>query len=288
MEAKEMTESTVTETQKQNGNEPGKDKQALKRRDFLKLSLAGLAVTVGPSVMWKTASSGSGHGEEESPHSWAMVVDQAKCVGCGHCTLACRAHNDVPEDISWNRIIKDEEEGTFLPIPCMHCEDAPCVHVCPVKATYHRPDGIVMMDYDRCIGCRYCEMACPTGSRSFNWREFTEDNPAVPTWGQPEVARRPRGVVEKCSFCYQRIDRGLEQGLTPGVDQAATPACVVACPTGARIFGDLNDPDSAVSKALRKYPSFRLREDLGTGPRVYYLPPRDKENNESDNVEACS
>jgi Fe-S-cluster-containing dehydrogenase component len=145
-----------------------------------------------------------------------------------------------------------------------------------------------MMDYERCIGCRYCEMACPYGSRSFNWEAFTEDNPAVPMWGQPEVPRRPRGVVEKCSFCFNRIDRGLAYGLTPGVDKAATPACVVACPTGARLFGDLNDPESPVSKALARSPSYRLREDLGTGPRVYYLPPREKEENNLEKEETSS
>jgi len=131
-----------------------------------------------------------------------------------------------------------------------------------------------MMDYDRCIGCRYCEVACPYGVRAFNWEEFTGPNPAVPTWGQPEVPRRPRGVVEKCSFCSHRIDRGLALGLTPGVDEEATPACVVACPVGARIFGDLNDPESEISQALENSPFYRLREGLGTASRVYYLPAR--------------
>jgi Fe-S-cluster-containing dehydrogenase component len=155
----------------------------------------------------------------------------------------------------------------------MQCEHAPCVDVCPVKASEYRPDGIVMVDYDKCIGCRYCEVACPYGARSFNWEAFTGPNPAVPEWGQPEVERRPRGVVEKCSFCYHRIDRGLANGLLPGVDRDATPACVGVCPTGARLFGDLNDPESNVSQILRNHNSFRLREDLGTGPRVYFLPP---------------
>jgi Fe-S-cluster-containing dehydrogenase component len=217
------------------------------------------------------ASSGS---KEKSEHSWAMVIDQSKCVGCGHCVLACQANNDTPPDITYTRIVETGKVGnkdTFLPVPCMHCADAPCTHVCPVGATYQRDDGIVMMDYDRCIGCRYCEVSCPYGARYFNWEEFEEPNPAVPTWGQPQVARRPRGVVEKCTFCYQRIDRGLEMGLTPGVDLAATPACVVACPMGARTFGDLNDPDSKVSKLLANNSSFRLKEDLGTEPRVYYL-----------------
>lgn len=252
------------------------EKKGFARRDFLKLGLAGLAVAAaGPSLVSKSKKASSGP-EGESAHSWAMVIDQSKCVGCGHCTLACQAHNDIPPDIEWVRLVETEPVGdkpTFLPVPCMHCGDAPCTHICPVGATYQRPDGIVMMDYDRCIGCRYCEMACPYGARSFNWKAFTEENPAVPVWGQPEVARRPRGVVEKCSFCFQRIDRGLGLGLTPGVDQAATPACVVACPMGARLFGDLNDPESPVSKRLAEHPSFRLREALGTEPRVYYLPP---------------
>ncbi len=143
-----------------------------------------------------------------------------------------------------------------------------------VRASTYRADGIVQMDYDRCIGCRYCEVACPYAARAFNWEAFTGDNPAVPEWGQPEVPRRPRGVVEKCSFCSHRIDRGMAYGLTPGIDEEATPACVVACPVGARMFGDLNDPESHVSRILNSTSFFRLREDLGTAPRVYYLPAR--------------
>ena len=140
-----------------------------------------------------------------------------------------------------------------------------------MKATYHREDGLVVMDYDRCIGCRYCQVACPYDARSFNWGVRSDVNPYVPTYGTPEVDRRPRGVVEKCTFCYQRIDRGMELGLTPGVDQDATPACVNVCPTGARIFGDIHDPESPVSQYLRAHTSYRLREDLGTAPRVYFI-----------------
>ena len=246
------------------------------RRDFLKVIAVGTAAVAGMRIASRTgASSPSGR----SPHSWAMVIDQAECTGCGQCTLACRAHNDVPPDISWNRVIEVDEMGDkkiYLSRPCMQCEHAPCVEVCMVGASYYRPDGIVMMDYDKCIGCRYCEVACPYGGRAFNWKEFKGPNPAVPTWGQPEVERRPRGVVEKCSFCYQRIDRGLALGLTPGVDNDATPACVVTCPTGARMFGDLNNPESIVSKKLAESSYYRLREGLGTNPRVYYLPAREE------------
>jgi Fe-S-cluster-containing dehydrogenase component len=252
------------------------EKKPVQRREFLKVLAFGSAVVGGMRLARLASASETG---EASPYKWVMVIDQAKCTGCGHCTLACRAHNDVSPDISWNRVLdagEVDDQPVFLPRPCMHCENAPCVDVCMVGASTHRPDGIVMMDYDKCIGCRYCEVACPYGARAFNWVEFSGPNPAVPEWGQPEVPRRPRGVVEKCSFCYQRIDRGLTLGLKPGVDADATPACVVACPMGARMFGDLNDPDSEVSRVLKKYSYFQLREDLGTSPRVYYLSPREE------------
>jgi Fe-S-cluster-containing dehydrogenase component len=230
----------------------------VKRRDFLKLAAAG-AVVAGGLRLAKLASASEGNGS--SPHKWVMVIDQSKCTGCEYCTKAGKVG----------------EKTVYLSRPCMHCEHAPCVEVCMVKASYHRPDGIVMMDYDRCIGCRYCEIACPYNARAFNWEKFDGPNPAVPEWGQPEVERRPRGVVEKCSFCAHRIDRGLTLGLKPGIDEEATPACVVACPVGARTFGDLNDPESAVSKLLASNSSYRLREDLGTAPRVYYLTAHEEE-----------
>ncbi len=247
-------------------------KKRLNRRDFLKVAGVGAAAVTATQILGKA---GASEGAASGPRQWAMVIDQSKCTGCGYCTLACQAHNDVSPDIQWNRVTPAGQvagKDVFLARPCMQCTKAPCVEVCPVKASYYRPDGIVMMDYDRCIGCRYCEVACPYQARSFNWKAFTGPNPAVPQWGQPEVARRPRGVVEKCAFCYQRIDRGLALGLTPGVDADATPACVVACPTGARVFGDIQDPDSKVSQLLRQKITYRLRDDLGTGPRVYYIP----------------
>jgi phenylacetyl-CoA:acceptor oxidoreductase subunit 1 len=113
--------------------------------------------------------------------------------------------------------------------------------------------------------------------RRFNWEVSTADNPYVPTWGIPEVPRRERGVVEKCTFCVQRIDRGLEQGLTPGIDQQATPACVNVCPVGARVFGDVRDPESPITKFLEENDTFVLREDLGTEPKVHYVRPSKEE-----------
>ncbi len=248
----------------------------VERKGFLKLLATGAGATAILAMLPKggKARASSAVSDGDAPN-WAMVIDQAKCIGCGHCVKACQASNDINPDIKWTKLFEVEDVGetnVYLPVPCMHCEHAPCVSVCPVGASYYREDGIVMMDYDLCIGCRYCQAACPYQARSFNWEKFDGDNPVVPEWGEPDVERRPRGVVEKCTFCYQRIDRGLSLGLTPGVDRAATPVCVNECPEGARFFGDLNDPDSNVSKLIRENPNYRLREELGTGPRVYYLP----------------
>jgi phenylacetyl-CoA:acceptor oxidoreductase subunit 1 len=215
--------------------------------------------------------------QESSNYRWAMAIDLDACTGCNFCTYACKATNDTAPGITWNTVFEDKttfSEEVYIPRPCMHCEHAPCVEVCPVQATYHRPDGLVAMDYDRCIGCRYCQVACPYGARYFNWEANTQPNPMAPEWGSPEIERRARGVAEKCTFCAQRIDAGLARGLRPGSDPAATPACVNICPVGARIFGDLNDPNSTLNAVLASRETVVLREDLGTHPRVYYLLPK--------------
>ena len=257
----------------------------LSRRDFLKYAgLAGGSLLVvelfGAGAISPlnppNAVAGDAAKEAQSKHKWVMVIDQSRCIGCNYCTYACQAFNDVPGDAHWNVVSVEgstDKGATFLPRPCQHCENAPCVEACPVGATYHRADGLIEMDYDKCIGCRYCQVACPYNARVFNWQDPAQlANPYVPKWGIPEIPRRARGVVEKCTFCTERIDRGLAIGLTPGVHRDATPACVNVCPVNARLFGDLNDPASPVSRALAVRRSFRLREDLGTNPRVYYIP----------------
>ena len=202
---------------------------------------------------------------------WGMVIDLDRCVACQACTAACRAENNVPfagpEDsdlsraIFWHDILSEVEgeypnlRGTFIPRPCMHCENPPCVRVCPVGATYQNEEGLVLQRYDRCIGCRYCMVACPYAVRYFNWGapEWTD---GMDRYLNPDIPIRPKGIVEKCTFCSHRLP---------------VPACNQACPGNARTFGDLDDPDSVVSELARSPRAFRLLEDLGTEPKVYYL-----------------
>jgi Fe-S-cluster-containing dehydrogenase component len=260
----------------------------LKRRDFLVLAGTAAGSIVAAQVLTTGVLSPFGGLKQRqvtgeaapekasSEYHWGMLINLEKCIGCEYCQRSCSATNDVMDDKPWNLVVEDTTQTGvtyFFSRPCLHCQDAPCVEVCPVQATYHREDGLVMMDYDRCIGCRYCEVACPYDARKFNWAERSDTNPYVPTWGEPEVERRPRGVVEKCTFCVHRIDAGLKAGLMPGVDRDATPACVNACPVGARIFGNLKDENSKVAQAIANNPTIRLREELGTEPSVYYIPP---------------
>jgi Fe-S-cluster-containing dehydrogenase component len=259
----------------------------LSRREFITLLIgagatlvaaATLAEPIGTIVQSIIPGSveGDGHGGGDSDYHWGMVIDLSKCVGCYYCVHACQATNDTRSDGLWNILLTDSTaQGNpfYLTRPCLHCQNPPCVSVCPVTATYKRADGLVVMDYQKCIGCRYCQTACPYGARVFNWSERTDVNESVPEWGTPEVPRRPRGVIEKCTFCIHRIDAGLANGMMPGVNPEATPACVNICPVTARFFGNLKDPNSEVSRIVASQPTLRLREDLGTEPSVYYIPP---------------
>lgn len=217
---------------------------------------------------------------------YGMVIDLDKCAACQACTVSCRAENNVPfagkeqaqqgRAIFWNEVLRvrgANEEMEYIPRPCMHCDDPPCVSVCPVGATFKTDEGVVLIEYDDCIGCRYCITACPYGARSFNWLK-----PGVPETLQqqfnPNVSVRPVGVTEKCTFCYQRIREVTAKAKAEGRpirDGEIEPACVQTCPAGARYFGDLDDPNSEVSKLSRSPRATRLMEHLGTEPKVYYL-----------------
>ena len=207
---------------------------------------------------------------------WAMVADLERCVGCQTCTAACRHTNATSPAVQWRKVL-DIEAGTypnvsriFVPVGCQHCADPPCMHVCPTTATRQRPDGIVTIDYDICIGCAYCEVACPYQARFLVHEPHFAYGPAMQN--EAERADMARvGVAQKCTFCSDRIDFGVETGLTPGIDPRATPACVNACIADALHFGDIDDPNSNVSRMLREQKNFCMHAELGTDPSFHYV-----------------
>jgi Fe-S-cluster-containing dehydrogenase component len=205
---------------------------------------------------------------------WAMVIDLNKCIGCSACTVACIAENHLPPGVVYRPVIEEElgeypnVTRRFTPRPCMQCDDPPCVPVCPVSATYKRPDGIVEVNYDKCIGCRYCMVACPYGSRYFDFGEhYTDGTPErqhyeeahSPEYGRDWSRESVEGVVRKCQFCVHRLEAGM------------LPACVTTCIGGATYFGDANDPDTLVHELQASGRLVRLKEELGTKPKVSYL-----------------
>ncbi len=200
----------------------------------------------------------------------AIAINLDRCVGCHTCALSCKMQNNIPDGMLWNRVLTentdvvDGAEGTypnvtrtFLPLACQHCQNAACQRVCPTGATYRDDKGRVEIDYDKCIGCRMCMAACPYNARVFNWNEPSRVTGA--NYGDAEVPVRPRGVVEKCTLCKERTDRGEE------------PMCVVCCPAHARIYGDLDDPDSEISKVVLNRKAHVLLKDQGTRPSVHYF-----------------
>jgi len=252
----------------------------LDRREFLKWAGAGAAgLTLVPA--WKLF--GEAALPQESPLTakrWAMIIDLRKCweqgEDCHKCINACHLTHNVPSFLNpkdevkwiWKETVEHgfhDQELEFIDehlkeapalMLCNHCDNPPCVKACPTQATWKRTeDGIVMMDWHRCIGCRYCIAACPYGSRSFNWRD---PRPGL-SQTSPEFPTRTRGVVEKCTFCEERLAQGL------------LPVCLQACPSGAMFFGDLDNPDSAVRAKLHNRFALRRKPGLGTKPQVYYL-----------------
>ena len=213
---------------------------------------------------------------------WGMVIDLDRCTGCQACVMACKAENNVPavgakeaglgRTISWMQVLveESEERTRFLPRPCFQCDDPPCTKVCPVYATYRDPEGIVAQVYARCIGCRFCMAGCPYNAKYFNWRRYQQEAPGQ----NPDVSVRPKGVVEKCTFCHHRLQKARDRvraerrELAPG---DYVTACAEACPTRAITFGDLSDSGSEVTKLAKSPRAFRVGEELGTKPKVIYL-----------------
>jgi molybdopterin-containing oxidoreductase family iron-sulfur binding subunit len=224
---------------------------------------------------------------------WGMTIDLDRCNGCEACVVACRAENNIPtvgpEDcekgrlMAWIRVERHYEgefpnvKARFMPVLCQHCEKAPCEPVCPVYATYHNPEGLNVQVYNRCIGTRFCANACPYTVRSFNWFDHHWDAP-LDQQLNPEVTQRSRGMVEKCTFCVQRIKNAqieAKDEKRPLKDGEIQPACVQSCPAEAMIFGDLDDPNSRVSRQARSNRAFKLLDDLGVEPKITYLKPVD-------------
>ena len=226
---------------------------------------------------------------EHPAHRWGMAIDVDACIGCNACVAACYAENNVPvvgpdaqrlgRDMSWLRIERyvEREAGRadvrFVPMLCQHCDHAPCESVCPVYATYHTPEGLNAQVYNRCVGTRYCGNNCPYKVRRFNWFEHSLPAP-LDRQTNPDVTARSKGVMEKCTFCIQRIqgakDRAKDEGRSVR-DGEIVPACAQTCPTKAITFGDLKDPASRASLASQSSRGYRVFESLNTRPAITYL-----------------
>ena len=220
---------------------------------------------------------------------WAMVIDLDRCTGCEACVVACRAENNIPvagelecargRATNWIRIERRLEgeypdvRMSFVPVLCQHCDDAPCEPVCPVGATYHNPEGLNVQVYNRCIGTRDCANNCPYSVRFFNFFAPHWDEPLMYQLN-PDVSVREGGVMEKCTFCVQRIQKARGTARDEGRDLRdgeIQPACAQTCPSEAIVFGDRSDPGSRVSISSRSERGIRLLDELGTKPRVVYL-----------------
>jgi len=216
---------------------------------------------------------------------WGLVIDLDRCTACQACVVACKHENNVafstPEIadegrlMTWIQLVPAEARGgpAAMPLMCQQCDRPPCTDVCPTSATYLNPEGIVAQIYPRCIGCRYCTNACPYAVKVFNWTtpEWPE---AMASMRNPDVSMRPKGVVEKCTFCHHRLMAARERARAAGTELAAddyVPACVQTCPAEAMVFGDLDDPHSDVAALAGSFRAFRWMEELGTKPKVIYL-----------------
>ncbi|MDY0041211.1 MAG: menaquinone reductase iron-sulfur cluster-binding subunit QrcC [Desulforhabdus sp.] len=247
----------------------------------------------------------SDQGHTQSGVLYGMAIDLDKCTGCMACSVACQAENNISfrtdesnklRSITWMELFYLENgkefpdyQYVYLPRPCMHCNSphhSPCTFVCPVNATVRdEQTGIVDHIYPRCIGCRYCMVACPYHARDFNWWDPSWPKP-METMLSPKVSTRMRGVVEKCSFCHHRLNDARAKAYLDGTemkDVTYMPACAEACPTKAISFGNLLDPHSEVAKLAKDQRAFRILAKLNTEPKVYYLSSHQWVQNLADN-----
>jgi Fe-S-cluster-containing dehydrogenase component len=215
---------------------------------------------------------------------WGMVINLVKCTRCHACVAACRVEHFLPIGMTWPRLIAWEPEVgqpadasvTTFAVRCNQCKEAPCVEVCPAEATKKRDDGIVYVDNTKCVGCRYCVVACPYQNRTFLSKD--KDTGYFPKYEKTRFEKAGKklyphyqGTTEKCNFCMERIDAGMSRGYKPGIDRAATPACVNTCQARALTFGDLDDPGSEISQLIKEKNAFQLHPEYGTDPSIYYI-----------------
>jgi len=212
---------------------------------------------------------------------WGMVVNLVKCTRCHACVAACRIEHFLPLGMTWPRLIAWEtalpgQELSTVPVRCNQCKEAPCVDVCPAEATIKRDDGIVYVDNTKCVGCRYCVLACPYQNRTFFSKD--KDPGYFPGFEKTRFEKAGKklyphiaGTTEKCNFCLERIDAGMSKGYRAGIDREATPACVNTCQARALTFGDLEDSNSEVSRLIRGGNGFQLHPEYGTDPSIYYI-----------------
>lgn len=212
---------------------------------------------------------------------FGMVIDLQKCIGCYACVVACKQEHFLPPLLFWSRLVISEAgkypmvRKVMYPVLCNHCEDAICVKVCPTGATIKKENGIVVIDYNKCVGCRYCLVACPYQQRTYYDNGDEEYFPGQGLTELEIIGKKlyplQEKTVIKCNFCIERIDKGTHLGLKPGEDREATTACVNVCPAKARYFGDLDDPFSEVSRLIKEKKAHQLHPEFNTNPSVYYI-----------------
>lgn len=262
------------------------EKDGMDRRTFLKMgglfAAAGISIPAASELFMRSGLAGEltsetpdgsatveGEMATSADYRWTMVAEVDKCTGCKVCEESCKDENNLPRyegenskfDVYWMRVIDIDQEVSGvnteeqpIPVPCMHCEKPPCAHVCPTKASFRRKDGIVLVDKHRCIGCRYCIIACPYRVRYMIFKDIPDDQ-----WTNRQVPKLMRGVASKCSYCVHRVDAGI------------LPRCVVDCPHDVLHFGDRNDPESEVAKLLEAGKATVLRPNLQVNPSTFYL-----------------